>query len=360
MVEIVRQDSETLPQKHKVTKVHNSLVQLSAFVFSWQKIIVAAFVLVALSSQGQEVKVRGRFLTDSIKIGQPFPYALAAEYPSEKNILFPDSMFAFTPFELAGKRFFPTQTVDGISRDSVIYYFNSFEIDSVQSLRLPVFVLQAQDCTSVWTEADQVWLKHLVTISTDSIEAANLPLKINAFYEPVAWLFNYPMASIVGGIAIVVLVVAWLVFGKRIRKYFKVRSMRRSFEKYLQSFNDSLDSLKNSYSISSAEKTLSIWKKYLENLEDKPFTKYTSKEILKSSGHDSLAGPLSTVDRLLYAGVRPSSFEAFYELKSYSEDCFYKKLEEVDLTPGPPSDRVIRAGSPKAEGSHSSTPLETK
>jgi hypothetical protein len=279
---------------------------------------------------GRDVKVHGQFLIDSIKIGEPFPYALVAEYPSEKNILFPDSTFAFTPFELAAKRFFRTRTMNGISHDSVIYYFNSFEIDSVQALRLPVFVLQPQDCTSVWTDEDQVWLKHLVTMATDSVEAANLPLKINAFYEPVAWLFNYPMASIMGGLVLLAVGIAWIFFGNRVKKYFRARMMRRSFEKYIQNFSYSLEAIKSSYSISGAEKTLGIWKKYLENLEDKPFTKYTSKEILKSSGNDSLAGPLGTVDRLIYANMSPASFDAFYELKTYSEDRFYKKLEEVN------------------------------
>jgi len=301
-----------------------------------RKLIWISVLLIPGFTKGQvkDIKVHGQFLTDSIKIGQPFPYVLAAEYPSEKTILFPDSTFAFTTFELAGKKFFPTHTKNGISHDSAIYYFNSFEIDSVQSLSLPVFVLQAQDCTSVWTDEDKVWLKHLVTFATDSVEAANLPLKVNAYYEPVAWLFNYPMASIIGGMVIVALIVSWIIFGKQVKRYFKIRRMRSSFEKYVQSFSDSLESLKNSYSIAHAEKTLGIWKKYLESLEDIPFTKYTSKEILKSSGNESLAKPLGTVDRLIYAGVQPSSFDAFYDLKSYSEDRFYKKLEEVnkDLT----------------------------
>lgn len=297
------------------------------------RFILVSFIMVSFFAQGQQetvVKVRGQFLTDSIKIGQPFPYALAADYPSDKNILFPDSSFAFAPFEFAGKKFFPTKTIDGISHDSAIYYFNSFEIDSVQSLRLPVFEVQEQDSILIWTEEDNVWLKHLVTMATDSVEAPNLPLKVNTLYEPVAWLFNYPLASIAIGILILFLILLWVIFGKRIRKYFKARSMRKSFDKYIRSFSDSIESLKISYSISGAEKTLGIWKKYLEALEDRPFTKYTSREILKSTEKDSLAAPLSSVDRMLYAGVKPPSLDAFYELKSYSEDCFYKKLQELN------------------------------
>ena len=284
------------------------------------------------SSCGQvenQIRVRGEFLVDSIKIGSPFPYALSARYPVNLNVLFPDSTYKFEPFEFAVKKYFPTKTIDGVSFDSTIYYLSSFEIDSVQSLKLPVFVVQVQDCTSVWTEPDQVWLQHLVTLATDSIEATKLPLKVNTFYEPVAWLFNYPLASFIGGTVIVLLVVGWLIFGKRIRKYFKMRRMRKSFEKYLNTFNDSLETLKANYSIGQAEKTLSVWKKYLENLENKPITKFTSKEILQATKHETLAAPLRMIDRMLYASLPPSSFDAFYELKSYSEDCYYKKIEEV-------------------------------
>jgi hypothetical protein len=305
---------------------------------AYVRLFCAWIVCVSLIAAGQstnDVKVRGLFLEDSIKIGKPFPYLLTAEYPSDQNLLFPDSTFAFTPFEFAAKTFFSTRTSNGISHDSVVYYFNSFEIDSVQSLRLPVFVVQGQDSTSVWTEEDQVWLKHLVTISTDSVEAASLPLKVNAFYEPVAWLFNFPLASIIGGVLLVVLVVAWIIFGKRVRRYFKVRRMRKSFNNYLQSFTNSIESLKQSYSISRAEAAIGIWKKYLEQLEDKPFTKLTSKEILNSSGSKELVAPLSVVDRLLYAEMQPSSFDAFYDLKSYSEDRFYKKIEELNAMPKP-------------------------
>jgi hypothetical protein len=307
-------------------------MRLSSVRYCWVLLFLIPWLLQGQTSQlnNPNIKVRGQFLIDSIKIGQVFPYVLSAEYPAEENILFPDSTFGFTPFEYSGKRFFSTQTKNGISRDSVIYYLNSFEIDSVQSLRLPVFVVQPMDCTEVWTNVDQVWLKHLVTIATDSVEATKLPLKINSFYEPVAWLLDYPLIAIIGGIVLVALIISWVIFGKRIRRYFKVRSMRKSFNQYTQTFSNSIEQLKSNYSASTAEHVVGIWKKYLESLENKPFTKYTSKEILRTSGNEALAEPLRTVDRLIYAGVEPSSFDAFYELKSYSEDCFYKKLEEVN------------------------------
>ena len=330
-MEAMKVHSGVRPPRHEDT--NNIGFRLSRFTTLWQKRIFVLFLFTSLCSYGQDVKVRGQFLADSIKIGEPFPYSLAVQYPADKNIIFPDSTYAFAPFEFAAKKYFATHTINGISYDSAIYYFNSFEIDSVQTLRLPVFVILPKDCTEVWAEPDMVWLKHLVAISLDSVQAANLPLKVNAYYEPVAWLFNYPVASIIGGVILIFGIVVWFIFGKRIRKFFKARSMRRSFEKYLKSFAESVEILKASYSITQAENALSIWKKYLESLEEIPFTKYTSKEILQIANNDNLAAPLKTVDRLLYAGIEPSSFDAFYELKSYSEDCFYRKLQEIN-SPG--------------------------
>jgi hypothetical protein len=291
--------------------------------------ILVCFTIGVLAQQA-EIKVRGKFLVDSIKIGQPFPYSLTAEYPSDKKILYPDSTFQFTPFEYAARQYFPTETRNGISRDSAVYYLNSFEIDSIQTLRLPIFVVHEQDCTAVYSETDDVDLQHLVSMALDSIQAPQLPLKVNNFYEPVAWLFNYPLASIVGGVVLVLLIVNWIVFGKRIRRYFRVKRMRKAFDQFIYNFNDSIEQLKSNYTPSSAEKSLTLWKKYLENLEDRPFTKLTSKEILRTPESEPLKTPLTTVDRLIYAGMPPNNFDAFYELKSYSEDRFYKKLEEIN------------------------------
>jgi len=298
-----------------------------------RRIIVLLLISASVAVHGQKVTVSGQFLVDSIRIGEPFPYALTAAYPWEKTILFPDSSYDFKPFEYVDKKYFPTKTVDGISRDSVIYYLNSFEIDSAQWLTLPVYVVQPNDCTSVWTEEHVVWLQHQVTLNTDSIQAASLPLKVDAYYIPVHWLFNYPLASIIGVSILVILIAVWIIFGKRVRKFFKARNMRRSFEKYLLNFTDAVEGMKQNYSIVQAENAISLWKKYLESLEDKPFTKYTSKEILQVIENKDLAGPLKTVDRLLYAGAPPASFDAFYALKSYSEDCFYKKIQEIN-SPG--------------------------
>ena len=69
-------------------------------------------------------------------------------------------------------------------------------------------------------------------------------------------------------------------------------------------------------------------KDYLENLVDIPFTKYTTKEIREQEKDERLGQSLSAIDRMIYAN-QPGEKEYFINLKAYSEDQFYKKLEKL-------------------------------
>src|SRR5690606_24576533 len=75
----------------------------------------------------EEPTVRGRFLSDSIRIGEEAIYVLGATYPQNVDVLFPDSTVNTFPFEYARREYFPTVTRNGVSRDSVVYYYRTFE-----------------------------------------------------------------------------------------------------------------------------------------------------------------------------------------------------------------------------------------
>ena len=47
-----------------------------------------------LLAQEENVSARGGFLSDSIKIGEETAFYLAARYPSDRTVLFPDSTHA--------------------------------------------------------------------------------------------------------------------------------------------------------------------------------------------------------------------------------------------------------------------------
>lgn len=286
-------------------------------------------MLWSVAANAQDVIVRGRFQADSLRIGETVPFSLSASYPSELQLLFPDSTFNFTPFELGSKKYFPTKTTNQISYDSVVYYLLSYEVDSAQFLQLPVFVVHPGDCTSVVSNRDSIFLKHLVEVVPDSVSAQQLPLKTNTKYLAVDWLFNYPIVIIGLAAVVTVLTVTWLIFGRRIRRYFRLKRLNKNHYTFLERYSNALQGLQPGTPASRAEKALVIWKQYMESLENKPYTKYTSKEILRMETNDKLAFALKGIDRMIYGGIGSEPQQAFAELRDYSQSHFMRKLEEV-------------------------------
>ena len=276
----------------------------------------------------QEIQVKGHFEGDTVKLGQPIQFHLTATYPRSVQILFPDSTFSFAPFEFQKKKFFTTKTENGISYDSVIYTLSTYEIDSLQRLALPVFQLQKKDCLVYYSETDTVFFKKLVNAVPDSLDINQLPLKTNTAYNPVSWLLNYPLALIIGGSLLLIAIIVWIIFGKRIRKYFTVKQLTRSHAAFMNRFEQSVEKVKSSFSPELAESSVLIWKKYMEELSAKPYTKYTSREI-RETENDELGQTLHSVDRMVYGRISPETFDSFQQLKDFTQNRFNQKIEEV-------------------------------
>jgi hypothetical protein len=285
------------------------------------------FLPLLCSAAFGQTTVKGYFLKDSIKIGETVPYVLTARYPKELSVLFPDSSYSFTPFEIESKKYFTTRTENNLSYDSVVYSLSSFELDSVQRLALPVFVAHQKDCTAVSAQPDSIFLQFTVTEIPDSLSTDKLPLKTNTAYLDVPWLLNYPVLLIISAAVLVVAAGVWMVFRKKIKRYFKVKRLTRSHVTFLEKFGVLINGTDFTYT--TAEKAVALWKNYLENLVDRPIAKFTSKEIIKLQKDDQLKLTLYAVDRMVYGGS-PLTVEPYTQLREYSEKLFKKKLEEVN------------------------------
>lgn len=282
----------------------------------------------AFNLQAQDVKARSGFFSDSVKIGEPVGFYLSATYPSQINILFPDSTFNFAPFEFERKKYFTTETTDGKSYDSVVYYLSSFELDEIQTLGLPVFQLNPQDCTTFLSNVDTIRLTLSANNIPDTVSLQTLPLKESVTYENVPSEFNYPILLLVLTVVIVVTAIVWLVFGKKIRKYLRLKRLLKAHHQFMQSFSSSIEGVSAAFSPTSTETILSSWKKYMEQLEAKPFTKLTTTEMLRIHQDTVLEKNLHTIDSAIY-GHNTSVVESLYRLQAYTDERFTKKLEEL-------------------------------
>jgi hypothetical protein len=277
----------------------------------------------------QSIDIKGKFGSDSIKLGETVPYTLTATYPTNLQIILPDSTYSFLPFEYQKKKFFSTVSKDNISKDSVIYYLTTFEIDSIQTLKLPAFVIHERDCTLIESNVDTIFFIPQVGALPDSLSTSQLPLKTNTEYNPVQWLLNYPLYSIIGGGLIVLAILVWLIFGKSIRIYFILKQLNKKHEEFIQSFDEGMSKLKSELSPVSAERIIVIWKQYMEDLVSKPYTKYTSKELVELEKNELLLKSLHKIDQSIYGYLPPNSFESFDNLKEYSKNQFNKKIEII-------------------------------
>jgi hypothetical protein len=286
-----------------------------------------AILLVATHAASAQVRVSGRFMKDSVRLGEPVNYVLAARYPREAMVLFPDSTYTFAPFEYQKKTYFPTKTQNNISYDSVVYTLATFEIDTLQGLQLPVFAIVAGDSTPYFAAPDTIVFQHLVDAVPDSVTVENLPLKTRTAYERVQQLFNYPLALIISGVIVASLLAAWAIMGKQIRRYITMRKLSRGYAAFMKEFQMLVDHLDRTFSVQQAERALVIWKMYMENLTQQPYSKFTSKEILRIERDEPLREALGQIDRSIYG--RETQVAAFRQLQQYSEKQFRKKLDEV-------------------------------
>lgn len=281
----------------------------------------------AFNSFSQKIEPSGEFLEDSISIGLSVPYTLSIKYPKDTEIIFPDSLYNFFPFELEEKIYYPTRSDATHSFDSAVFYLSSFEIDSVQYLRLPVFMLLKGDSVEIFARKDSVFLKHVVTEIPDSVATEAMPLKENTVYKRVNFQFNYPYFVIALILILSTLIILSIVYFGKIMKFFKARKMKAAHQGYKSKFGRLLDDANSTNDI---EGLLDYWKKYLEKLERRPYLKMTTKEIIEVSDSDDIDVALKQIDASIYgSGNIVSVQDSFKKLQDFTEEKFEFKLKEV-------------------------------
>ena len=238
----------------------------------------------------------------------------------EYDIIFPDSLYDFSPFELENKEYFLTKSDSVNSYDSIVFYLSTFEIDTIQYLQVPVYLVNEFDSTQLTTALDSIILRHVVTEIPDSVA-----LKINTAYTEVPLQFNYPYLIIGLSLAFIILVIVVLVFGKGFRKQLKLYRLRKRHKKFCNEF----DALIAQNQIQ-PEPPIVVWKKYLERLSKQPYSKLTTQEIDALVNNKDLNNALNTMDKMIYGHDDNNQLKQTLEvLKNYAQSVFEAKNAEI-------------------------------
>jgi len=270
--------------------------------------------------------VQGYFTNDTIKIGQPVKYYLVFRHNPSTEVLFPDSKFDFSPFELVKKEFFPTVSDSSESKDSVIYILRSFSIGKPIAYSLPVYIISQQDTTIQKPVTDTVYVKEYIPLLTDSLK-----LKENTAFTPVKKEINYPyyIATALGLLVLIILLFTF--FGKPLTRRYRLFLVRKTYLTYLRQFQKLEKEYRKNGSIMVLEDALSIWKNYLARLENKPINTYTTTEISILFSKEELKESLKAIDRAVYGGVISNEAEtALSYLKKFSNKRFQKRKKAIN------------------------------
>ena len=281
---------------------------------------------VGIQLQAQEAYVRGGFVQDSLQIGENIQFWMTAYYDPKHELFFPDSTYNFLPFEWTASQHFPSVLINEKALDSTVYTLQSYEIDNVQYLALPAFILDGVDTVTLLSATDSIYLQELAPNVSDTTK-----LKTNLSYLEVDRKFNYPLWYIVGGFVVFSLLLTLLLFGKKIRRYFVLRKLKKHYLAFSQKLTEHIHALQKDPNESIAESGLILWKNYQEKLEKSPFSKYTTKDILSLDYTGVLEKPLKSIDRMVYGKKRTDSIhQDFQQIEDFTQHRYLKKVEEIN------------------------------
>jgi hypothetical protein len=281
--------------------------------------------LLTLNARGQtNLPIpQGRFLKPTVLVGEPLDYELRYEHAPDLEVVFPDSLARFAPFEYAGKTFFPTRTRKGVSLDRAIYHLRTFRLDSMQMLALPVAVLQGADTLSILPPASRVRLRR--TVAPLPSGTAELPaLRQNLALVPVAPAFNYPY-WIAGTLALLlVLGGSAALFRRRLTRRYRAYKLRKNHGYFLAQFARHVERFELSRSATNVERAVVLWKNYLARLENSDLNSFTTRELVAYFENDSdVRKALNATDKVVYGNLQTEDAaevdRAFQRLRGFAE-----------------------------------------
>lgn len=289
---------------------------------------IAIFIVSLFSlhlSWAQNIEPQGKFIERTTKIGEEIHYALSVKYDRNTNILFPDSTFNFSTFEYNSKKYFETRSDSIHSFDSVVYTLSTYEIDSIQYLQLPVFILSSEDSFRMYSSVDSVVLEHVVTEIPETPD-----IRANLNYVDMHKQFNYPYLFIGLAILFILSLAITLFFGKQLAKAWKIYRLKRGHKKFTERFFNLMRDASSNNPSKTPEHVLAFWKRYLERLEKKPISKLTTREILVLHGNSQLKDNLRVIDRSIYGGEKGNDlFSSFDYLMKFSIEIYNQRIQEI-------------------------------
>ena len=255
------------------------------------------FILILfLSSKlfSQEINYKIYFLDKEIKIGDSIKLVSVIQYPKEIELIQPDSSYQFFPFTFIKKKNFQSKLNQELIFDSTLFFLRSFEIDSIQSIKLNSFILKENDSLEISSNFDTVYFRSLV-------ENVDQNIKMNLSYNSILSILNTYRLTLYSITFILSIFIFYLIFRKKIIQFIRKRKVLKNHNLFKVEFEKLNKQFKLDSNKKNLEKILLKWKRYMENLSLIPYSSMTSKEIIEFTDDKNLIESLRYLDKIIYS-----------------------------------------------------------
>lgn len=293
-----------------------------------RKLLLLIAIISLKITSAQIIEVKGKFLSDSVKVGEHISFSLSTIADKKTQLLYPSKDFDFSPFEFVEKEVFPTTTLDSSQViDSAIYVLRTFEMDSALVLQLPVYkITKKGDSISYLHEPDNIALKRIIPSPPKQIEVkeqadfVEIPKRTN-------WPFWITLLTLIGILLAVVLIIT----GKPILRYFAIRKTTKRHHKFLTEFDQTVRKLIHEEPSFSVDTLVQLWKNHTGFLSKRPFKSYTTKDFKnRYPNQKELIDSLSTIDSIIYGGKSVQQLDNSAEsLKAFANKLFEERIAQI-------------------------------
>jgi hypothetical protein len=286
---------------------------------------VSLILLLSLPTKAQEIEYNGFFSQKKASIGDTIYFISIIKYPKNIEIIQPDSSFNFESFDFINKIIIPSYNMNEKIVDSTIYLIRTFNLDSIQSLQLSSYIISRGDSLKITSNTDSININNeIISINP------NLKVKYNTIYSKIQSLINYKNILTISSIVISIIILVYILFGKRVRKYIKIRSLNKKLKKFTIKYEKQLSIYNSNKFKNELEKLLIIWKVYMEYISNNPYLSSTTKEIEIFKKDIKIIKSLKEIDRKIYSkeneGVELKDINYLYD---EAKKAFNVKLYEI-------------------------------
>jgi len=258
------------------------------------KKLILICILFTNKIYSQEINYNISFKEDSVKIGDTITLISTLKYPLNLEIIQPDSSFKFVPFEYLDKIIFESSSSNNLIFDSTIYILRTFELDTIQSIYLKSYIVNSSDSLEILSNSDEI-----KTISL--VNKKNSKTKTNTLLEKINSIFNSKKFLITTGVIISIFLLTYLLFRKKINKYFKIKRIKSETDFFKNEFDEILNNYLNTNDINFLENLLLKWKRFMEKLSEKPYSSSTTSEISLFNKNVKSIKTLKEIDKCIYS-----------------------------------------------------------